>query len=47
MSPRSYLDRLEADFDAMFRLPPIPVPDPLAEVEASEGIAAMEETDDE
>ncbi|WP_162434583.1 hypothetical protein [Pseudoxanthomonas koreensis] len=47
MSPDSYLARLERDFDAMFRLPPINPPDPLAEVEASEGIAAMESDDAE
>lgn len=40
-----YMERLEHDFAAHFGLPPIPKPDPLAETEAAEGIAALTKED--
>lgn len=43
--PCSYSERLDADFNKFFgkdTLPQIPPPDPLASVEAADGIATME-----
>ena len=42
----AYMQRLESDFAKHFGLPKdIPQPDPLAEVEASEGVCAMGDDD--